>query len=32
MIPAIGSTVSAQAAAGSLYLFDAKTEKALGRK
>jgi multiple sugar transport system ATP-binding protein len=32
MIPAVGSTVSAHAAPGALYLFDAKTEKALGRQ
>jgi multiple sugar transport system ATP-binding protein len=29
--PAVGSTISAHAKPGSLYLFDAKTEKALGR-
>lgn len=32
MIPAVGSSVSAHAAPGALYLFDAKTEKALGRQ
>jgi len=31
VVPAIGSTVSVQAEPGSLYLFDAASEKALGR-
>ncbi|WP_159593628.1 MULTISPECIES: ABC transporter ATP-binding protein [Chelativorans] len=31
VIPAVDSTVTAAAAPGSLYLFDAKTERALGR-
>ncbi|WP_309086483.1 sn-glycerol-3-phosphate ABC transporter ATP-binding protein UgpC [Chelativorans sp.] len=31
VVPAVDSTVTAQAAPGSLYLFDAKTERALGR-
>ncbi|MCR6636077.1 ABC transporter ATP-binding protein [Devosia sp.] len=31
VVPAIGSTVSVHAGAGSLYLFDAVSEKALGR-
>lgn len=31
VVPAIGSTVSVHASAGSLYLFDAVSEKALGR-
>ncbi|KKC39721.1 ABC transporter ATPase [Devosia epidermidihirudinis] len=31
VVPAIGSTVSVAAEVGSLYLFDAATEKALGR-
>jgi ABC-type sugar transport systems, ATPase components len=31
VVPAVNSTVTAHAAPGSLYLFDAKTEKALGR-
>jgi multiple sugar transport system ATP-binding protein len=31
VVPAVGSTVSIKAEAGSLYLFDAATEKALGR-
>jgi multiple sugar transport system ATP-binding protein len=31
VVPAIGSTVSIKADPGSLYLFDASTEKALGR-
>ena len=30
-VPAVGSTVTAEAAPGSLYLFDAKTERLLGR-
>jgi len=30
-IPAAGSTLTCRAAPGSLYLFDAKTEKSLGR-
>ncbi|HWD12275.1 sn-glycerol-3-phosphate ABC transporter ATP-binding protein UgpC [Pseudochrobactrum sp. sp1633] len=30
-IPATGSTLTARAASGSLYLFDKKTEKSLGR-
>ncbi|MFC7704453.1 ABC transporter ATP-binding protein [Plastorhodobacter daqingensis] len=32
LIPAIGETVSARAAAGKLYTFDARTEKAIGRR
>jgi multiple sugar transport system ATP-binding protein len=32
VIPAVGSTVNAHAASGALYVFDAKTEKALGRQ
>jgi multiple sugar transport system ATP-binding protein len=32
VIPAVGSTVNAHAAPGALYVFDAKTEKALGRQ
>ncbi len=32
VIPAVGSAVTANAAAGALYVFDAKTEKALGRQ
>lgn len=32
LIPAIGSTVSASVARGKLYTFDAKTERALGRR
>jgi multiple sugar transport system ATP-binding protein len=32
MIPAVGSTVTAHAAPGALYLFDAKTERAIGRQ
>ncbi len=32
VIPAVGSAVTAHAASGALYVFDAKTEKALGRK
>ncbi|MBB6468156.1 multiple sugar transport system ATP-binding protein [Aminobacter lissarensis] len=31
-IPATGSTLTCRAAPGSLYLFDAKTEKSLGRQ
>jgi multiple sugar transport system ATP-binding protein len=31
VVPAIGSTVSVEAGVGSLYLFDAVSEKALGR-
>lgn len=31
VVPAIGSTVSVHADVGALYLFDAATEKALGR-
>ncbi|MBD8065202.1 sn-glycerol-3-phosphate ABC transporter ATP-binding protein UgpC [Devosia sp. PTR5] len=31
VVPALGSTVSIKAGPGSLYLFDADTEKALGR-
>jgi len=31
LIPAVGSTVSAHAAPGSLYLFDRKSEKFIGR-
>lgn len=31
VIPATGGTLSVSASAGSLYLFDAKTEKSLGR-
>ncbi len=32
MVPAVGSTVTASVAAGALYLFDAATENALGRR
>ncbi len=32
VIPAVGSAVTAHAASGALYVFDAKTEKALGRQ
>ena len=32
VIPAVGSVVNAHAASGALYVFDAKTEKALGRQ
>ncbi len=32
VIPAVGSAVNAHAASGALYVFDAKTEKALGRQ
>jgi multiple sugar transport system ATP-binding protein len=32
MIPAVGTTLSCVAAAGSLYLFDATSEKSLGRQ
>ena len=32
MIPALGSTVSAHAAPGTLYTFDAATQKAIGRR
>ena len=32
VIPAVGSAVSAHAASGALYVFDVKTEKALGRQ
>ncbi|MFD1911226.1 ABC transporter ATP-binding protein [Halodurantibacterium flavum] len=32
VIPAIGTTISAHAAAGRLYTFDAATEKAIGRR
>jgi len=31
IVPDVGSTISASAAAGSLYLFDAESERALGR-
>jgi multiple sugar transport system ATP-binding protein len=31
LVPKVGSTVSIQAGVGSIYLFDAATEKALGR-
>ena len=32
VIPAVGSAVTAHATSGALYVFDAKTEKALGRQ
>ncbi|GAA3073421.1 sn-glycerol-3-phosphate ABC transporter ATP-binding protein UgpC [Rhizobium viscosum] len=32
VIPTVGSAVNAHAASGALYVFDAKTEKALGRQ
>jgi multiple sugar transport system ATP-binding protein len=32
LVPKVGSTVSIQAGVGSIYLFDAATEKALGHR